>query len=175
MPVQTPVAIHAPAQQRISILKQLSRGSMEPGDAPLPALEDAPGQAVIDSQKRGVSPWAKTLYGAGLGADVGSTIKLLHDGGHEANPLINFAGDKAAIPIGIAESLGTYYLAKKLLGDKHPKIMNALVGGAGIVHGAAAAHNLMLPKPGAAVKPGPPVSHELVVYDTGNGGFVPPK
>lgn len=169
-------ALPEPASQRVSILKQLSRGSVRPGDEPLPELNDpseAPaGAGAVPSEKRGVSKWAKTLYGAGLTADVGSTAKLLMHGGHEANPLINFAGDKAAIPIGLAESIGTYILAKKLLGDKHPKIMNALVGGAGIMHGAAAAHNLMLPKPG---QPAEPESHETIVYDTGNGGFVPPK
>lgn len=92
--------------------------------------------------KQGISGLAKALYAGGLGADVSSTLFGFKHGYNEANPLINFAGNKAALPIGAGMEIGGLLLAKKLLGDRHPKIMNALVGGAGIIHGTAAAKNV---------------------------------
>ncbi len=110
------------------------------------ALADPnPPSASLDSPKdTGVSTISKLLYGAGLGADAASTIYGWSKGQQEGNPLINFAGNKWALPIGGAEELGTYLLAKKFLGNRHPKIMNMLVSGAGIGHGLAAAHNISL-------------------------------
>lgn len=142
-----------PVTQRAAIIRQLAPGATRPPLGSLPPLEDAPAAPAAPAAQSGPSKWAKILYGAGAGADIGSTINTFAHGGHEANPLVNFAGDKMAIPIGIAEEAGTYMLAKKLLGDKHPKILNMLLAGSGIAHGAAAAHNMMLPGHGAGAGP----------------------
>lgn len=178
MPIHT---LPEPAAQRVAIIRQLARPSAMPaaGDEPLPELNDpseAPASAgAVPIEKKGISKWAKMLYGAGLGADVGTTLHGFSKGSHEANPLINFAGDKAAVPIMLAGEMGSMLLAKKLLGDRHPKIMNAIMSASGIAHGAAALHNARLPRAQAPSAGLPVQSHETIVYDTGNGGFVPPK
>ncbi len=57
--------------------------------------------------------------------------------------MVNFAGDKAAIPIGIGESAGAMFLASKLL-KNHPTLMNALLAGMGGMHGAYAVKGLVV-------------------------------
>ena len=143
MPITDPVV------QRVAIIRQLARPSAKAqlGDEPLPELEDDPATAVASNGQRkpNASKWAKILYGTGLGADMISTARAIAKGGHEANPMLNFAGDKAAIPIALGQAAGSYWLLKKALGDRHPKLMNAILSGMGAVHGAAAVHNFKLP------------------------------
>ncbi len=117
--------------------EMLKRAATEHADAVDPAQQPAP-----DVKPAGVSNIAKAIYAGGASADIGSTLYGFKHGYDEANPMINFAGNKAAIPISIAQEMGVYLLAKKLLGDQHPKIMNALVAGSGISHSLAALRNI---------------------------------
>lgn len=117
------------------LLKRAATENAQLVDPPAPVAQPAP--------KQGLSAIAKALYAGGAGADIGSTLASFTTGKmHENNPLVNFAGDKAALPIGVGEELGVYLLAKKLFGDRHPALMNLLVGGAGIAHSAFAARNI---------------------------------
>lgn len=146
MPVNpTPPAISEPAAQRVSILKQLARGGMaQPGDAPLPELND-PSEAPADagaSPHKGVGKLANLMYFGGLGSDIATTAIGAHNGLKETNPLLKFAGTKAAAPLVAGGGIVTYLIAKKLLGDKHPDILKALMMGMGGVHGAAAVSNV---------------------------------
>lgn len=103
---------------------------------------DDQSQYVQPAQKPSIHPLAKSIYAAGAGADAASTLYGQHTGlVHEANPLISWAG-KAAVPVGAGMELGTILLMKKLLGENHPKIMNAALMGLGGLHGALAARNM---------------------------------
>lgn len=107
------------------------------------AMVDPAAASTRTPPTHGVNSVAKMLYAGGAGADIATTIGGFATGKmHEENPLINFAGDKAALPIGMGEEIGVYLLAKKLLGDRHPKLLNLLVGGAGAAHSAFAARNI---------------------------------
>lgn len=111
------------------------------------AMVDPTSAAAVTSEKPGVSKWAKMLYGTGVGADASTTAYFQSHpklGIHEANPLLNWAPTAAQIPIGAGMELAAILLGKKLLGDKHPKILNALVGGAGLAHAGFAAKNASL-------------------------------
>ena len=132
-----------PTPQRIAILRSLATGST-PGyvDPSIPPLADAIPDAAPAKVAKGASPWAKLMYAGGIGADVGSTLAGFAHNHPENDPLINFAGNKAAIPIGLGEEAAVYLLAKKLLGDRHPDIMNAILATSGLAHGAAAGSNI---------------------------------
>lgn len=81
---------------------------------------------------------------AGGAADIGSTIYGLKTGRmKENNPVIRGMDPKIGIPVGAAIETGGYLLARKLLGKKHPKILNALSGAVGATHGALAMRNLL--------------------------------
>lgn len=88
------------------------------------------------------SHWADTLFAGGLGADTATTIYGLSHGYHEANPLYNFAGDKAAVPVMLGIDALAYVMGKKLLEKQHPKMFKALLAVSGGTHGAAALKNL---------------------------------
>lgn len=103
---------------------------------------DTPAQAVAQPSSKG-SKLANLLYFAGLGGDVATTAYGTASGkGHEANPAVKWAGDKAAAPLVAGGGIATYLLARKILGDKHPKLLNGILMGMGGVHGAAALSNL---------------------------------
>lgn len=106
------------------------------------ALVDPAASTSSAVEKPGISNLAKGLYAGGAGADIGSTLYGFAHGRGESNPLINWAPKSAMLPIGAGIELAAILLGKKLLGDKHPKILNALVGGAGLVHGGFAANNI---------------------------------
>lgn len=142
MPIN-PVALPA---QRSAILQQLANGSPATADptitGTLPPLQNSQTSGLSATPQVGSpSNWAKILYGVGLAADAGSTAYGVAHGTQEQDPLVGFAGNKAAAPIGIAEGIGTYLLAKKVLGDKHPKVLNALLSGLGAAHAGAAVNN----------------------------------
>jgi hypothetical protein len=93
--------------------------------------------------QNGVAPWAKILYLAGAGLDDATTAYAMsHDRGYEKNPMYNWAPKPAVVPLMQGIDLGAYVILKKLLGDRHPAVLNAVVGGSGISHAIAGANNL---------------------------------
>jgi len=96
-----------------------------------------------DAEKGGPSLLAKILYATGGGADAASTVYGLHTGlGHEANPAVNWAPKNLQVPLGAAMEVGGLTLLDKLLGKKHPKIMDAALIGLGALHGGLAVGNM---------------------------------
>lgn len=90
----------------------------------------------------GMNKGTLATFLAGLGADAASTAMNASHGAHEQNPAFGWAGDKMAAPLILAESgLGTY-LANRMFGKSHPKIMNAITLGAGMGHAAGATSNI---------------------------------
>lgn len=80
---------------------------------------------------------------AGGAADMGSTIYGIKTGlMKEGNPLIGGMDPKIGLPLGAAAEIGGVLLARKLLGKKHPKLLNVLQGALGGVHGGLAVKNL---------------------------------
>lgn len=104
---------------------------------------DSP-QPITDAKKnrpQAIDPKALAVFLGGAGADIGSTAVALNHGLQEANPLINKLPTAAMLPVGAAMEGGAMYLASKLL-KNHPKIMNALLVGAGATHGGLAINNV---------------------------------
>src|SRR5687768_11211681 len=89
------------------------------------------------------SKLAHILYLAGLAGDVGTTAYGAHKGlTEEANPLMKVFGNKGAAPLVAGTSLASYFLGRKFLKDKHPKLFKGLLMGMGGAHGAAAVNNV---------------------------------
>lgn len=98
--------------------------------------------AIPPPEEKGVGKLAKIMMGAGLGADMATTMYGMGTGASsEANPLLKPFG-KAASPVGAAAELGGLMLLNKLIGKKKPKMMKAIMMGAGAAHGGAAIHNI---------------------------------
>lgn len=128
----------------------------------------------VSPERKGVGTLAKAIYGAGAAADAGTTLYGISTGkAHEANPLINWAGDKVAVPIGAAMEGGAMAVLSKVL-KNHPNVMKALLMGAGAVHGGLALHNIGQIKHGAAPTPSPASGAPSNLVRTPNGDYIDP-
>lgn len=87
---------------------------------------------------------ATIAYMAGLGADGLTTGYALgkHKELTEGNRMWNWAPRAAVAPLAVGGNLALYYGAKKLLGNRYPKIFDMLLAGKGALHGRAAIQNI---------------------------------
>lgn len=117
--------------------------------------KDAPAPAPAKEDK-GVGKLAKILLGAGLGADVATSIYGETKGvTQEANPLMtpfNGINPKIRFPLAAGAEIGGLMLLNKLIGKKHPKIMKAITMATGGSHGATAIKNVGQIRKGSALK-----------------------
>ncbi len=107
-------------------------------------------------ESEGIGKLAPAMWLGGGAADIASTIHGMQNGMQEANPMVNWAPKGAQIPLGIGMELGGVLLAKKLLGEKHPGIVKALMMGLGGLHGGLALKNMAATS--SAYEPIPPPS-----------------
>lgn len=103
-----------------------------------------PAVSEVAKPKDEVGGLAKGIFLGGAAADMGSTAYFLSHPElqmREGNPLINWAPTKAQLPIGAAMEAGTMWAGNKLLGN-HPKLLKALMVGAGVAHAGFAAKSI---------------------------------
>lgn len=112
---------------------------------PEPAPTPQPPQSAPSKPSSGFDKLAHGVWLGGAAGDIGTTAAFqAHPewGLSEGNPLVSWAPKGAQIPLGAGMELGAYLLGKKFLQPNHPKIFDALLMGAGALHGGAALHNL---------------------------------
>lgn len=126
------------------------------------AAQDLQAQPIEKKKKEGVGLLAKILMGAGLGADVATTMYGEGTGATtEANPALKPLGGMSAkvrAPLVAGAEMGGMMLLNKMIGKKHPKIMKALTMGVGAAHGGTAVHNMMEINKGKAALAARPMS-----------------
>lgn len=109
-------------------------------------VQDNPQQPPApEPQKKSSSTFAHAAWLAPAAADIATTLYAQHHPElklDEANPLTKWAPKNAQVPIGAGMEGLAYYLGRRFLKDKHPKIFNAALIGAGALHGKAALSNV---------------------------------
>lgn len=115
-----------------AVQQQIAQEDAQPKAVTLPPESPGPGKSGL-----------LALIGGGA-ADLATTVAGLKTGQmRENNSLIRGLDPKIGLPLGAAAEMGTYLLARKLLADKHPKLLNALSMAAGAAHGGLAVKNVL--------------------------------
>lgn len=113
------------------VLRELAKDRQRPA-----VVETAP------ARHPGAAPWALGTLLGGAAADTATSLHNFSNGYKEDNPLYNWAGKSGAMPVMLGIDAAAYFGLKKLLGDRHPNILNALVAAGGISHGVGAVNNV---------------------------------